>query len=47
MRNTAHTNALSKTGPPPELLSLQKRMTTLSWLQVVLGAVVLLLMGVL
>jgi uncharacterized membrane protein len=34
-------------GPPPELLSLQKRMKTLSWLQVVLALVVLFLMGLL
>lgn len=32
-------------GPPPELLGLQNRMSTLSWVQVVLALAVLLLMG--
>jgi len=34
-------------GPPPELLDLQKRMATLSWVQVVLALVVLLVMALL
>ena len=32
-------------GPPPELLKLQGRMTTMSWVQVVLALVVLLTMA--
>jgi uncharacterized membrane protein len=32
-------------GPPPELLKLQARMTTLGWVQVALGAAVLLTMA--
>ncbi len=34
-------------GPPPELVKLQKRMTTLSWVQVGLAVIVLFLMGLL